>query len=209
MPNRRTRLLIYLFLFFANLTWAYLALHLYFFRGRLAACSWACRLFYLPCMGTFSSVFCIYGCQYSHTAWWKPIFIENCCFCKRIKPQIICNPDLIFGLAEHFVTLTLHTALPWYHFEKMCHPDLTFWPALLFGTWEYAGDLGTSMEPLFTHWPLGDAAVILYLSFSDWYQNNFLSISCEIAFMWLPQYLTTFVQVMAWCHPATSHYLIR
>ena len=41
-------------------------------------------------------------------------FIENCCFSKRIKPKIICNPDLIFGLAEHLVTMTLYTTL---HFE--------------------------------------------------------------------------------------------
>ena len=44
----------------------------------------------------------------------KAIFIENCCFSKRIKPKIICNPDLIFGLAEHLVTMTLYTTI---HFE--------------------------------------------------------------------------------------------
>ena len=82
-------------------------------------------------MGTLSFDFWMYGSLYSHTAWWKSIFIENCCFCKRIKPKIICNPDLVFGLAEHLVTL------PLYHLEEICHPDLIFWPALLFGTWEY------------------------------------------------------------------------
>ena len=44
----------------------------------------------------------------------KAIFIENCCFSKSIKPKIICNPDLIFGLAEHLVTMTLYTTT---HFE--------------------------------------------------------------------------------------------
>ena len=38
-----------------------------------------------------------------------------------------------------------------------------------------------------------------------------LSISCEIALGWMPQDFTddksTLVQVMAWCHQATSHYL--
>ena len=38
-----------------------------------------------------------------------------------------------------------------------------------------------------------------------------LGISCEIALTWKPQDLTddksTLVQVMAWCHQATSHYL--
>ena len=95
-----------------------------------------CWLLYLLFMGTLSFVFCIYGSHYSHTAWRRPIFMENSCFCKRIKSKIICSPDLIFGLAEHLVTLTLYTALSLYHLEEMCHPDLILWPALLFGTWE-------------------------------------------------------------------------
>ena len=121
------------------------------FRGHLAACTKfkpdrptetikrvnVDYCMYLPFMSTLSFVFCIYGSHYSHTAWWKPIFMENWCFYKRIKSKIICSPDLIFGLAEHLVTLTLYTALPLYHLEEMCHPDLIFWPALLFGTWEY------------------------------------------------------------------------
>ena len=40
---------------------------------------------------------------------------------------------------------------------------------------------------------------------------NILSIFCEIAIRWMPQHVTdpksTLVQVMAWCHQATSHYL--
>ena len=40
---------------------------------------------------------------------------------------------------------------------------------------------------------------------------NILSISCEIVLRWTPQDVTddksTLVQVMAWCHQATSHYL--
>ena len=40
---------------------------------------------------------------------------------------------------------------------------------------------------------------------------DILSIFCEIAIRWMPQHLTdhwsTLVQVMAWCHQATSHYL--
>ena len=60
------------------------ALPFYFFRGHLVACTkfkfdrpnWnhkpcECWLFYLP----FD--FCLYGSHYSHTAWWKPICIEN------------------------------------------------------------------------------------------------------------------------------------
>ena len=40
---------------------------------------------------------------------------------------------------------------------------------------------------------------------------NIVSIFCEIAIRWMPQYLTdhksTLVQVMVWCRQATSHYL--
>ena len=42
-------------------------------------------------------------------------------------------------------------------------------------------------------------------------QNSGLGTWCEVYFMWMPQNLTneksTLVQVMAWCHQATSHYL--
>ena len=42
-------------------------------------------------------------------------------------------------------------------------------------------------------------------------QNSSLGASCEIALRWLPQNLSnvksTLVQVMAWCHQATGHYL--
>ena len=42
---------------------------------------------------------------------------------------------------------------------------------------------------------------------------DIFSIICEIALRWMPQDLTyywpTSVQVMAWCHLATSHYLIN
>ena len=42
-------------------------------------------------------------------------------------------------------------------------------------------------------------------------QNTSLCTQCEIVVKWMPQEPTneksTFVQVMAWCHQATSHYL--
>ena len=42
---------------------------------------------------------------------------------------------------------------------------------------------------------------------------DILRISFEIALIWMSQYLTddqsTLVQVMAWCHQATSHYLSK
>ena len=41
-------------------------------------------------------------------------------------------------------------------------------------------------------------------------QKDILSILCEIALIWIPQELTdklTLIEVMAWCHQATCHYL--
>ena len=139
-----TWLLIYLS-FFADLTWAYLALSFYFFRGRLAACTKSDRpteiinpvnFDYFAChLWALLHLFSVYIAVIIHILHDKKTnFIENCCFCKRMKPKIICNPDLIFGLVEHLITLTLFMALPLYYLDKMCHPDLTFWPALLFGT---------------------------------------------------------------------------
>ena len=79
----------------------------------------ACRLFYLPFMA-LCHLFSVYMAVIIHI-----LHDEN---------QSL---YLIFRLAEHLVTLTLYMALPLYHLEEMCHPDLTFWPALLFGTWKY------------------------------------------------------------------------
>ena len=57
--------------------------------------------------------------------------------------------------------------------------------------------------------PLGDVAVIFKMSFSR--QSNSLSAHWEIVPRWMPWNITneksTLVQVMAWCHQATSHYL--
>ena len=65
-----------------------------------------------------------------------------------------------------------------------------------------------------THCPLGPwghgsnfkcAAFLLYI------QKNSLATGCECPFRWIPQNLnddkSTLVQVVAWCHQATSHYL--
>ena len=42
-------------------------------------------------------------------------------------------------------------------------------------------------------------------------QDSSLGPCCEIALRWMPEYVinekSTLVQVMAWCHQATSHYL--
>ena len=59
-------------------------------------------------MGNWLLVFCIWQSYYSHTAWRKSIFIEIFGFCKRIKPNITCNPNLIFRLWEHLANLPLH-----------------------------------------------------------------------------------------------------
>ena len=121
--NRRACLLIY-FSFFADLTYAYLALPFYFFRGHLAACTkfksdrptetikcvnvdfFTCHLWAL------CHLISVYMAVIIHILHDENQSLLN-------KPKIICNPDLIFGLAEHLVTLTLYTALPLYHLEEM------------------------------------------------------------------------------------------
>ena len=64
-----------------------------------------------------------------------------------------------------------------------------------------------------THWPLGDGADILKVYFSN---SSYRIVArahqhFEIVLRWMPENLTlaksTLVQVMAWCHQATSHYL--
>ena len=62
---------------------------------------------------------------------------------------------------------------------------------------------------MLTHWPMGDLNGIL-----DNFQVNLIEgwgVSCESALWWMPLDLiddkSTLVQVMAWCHQATSHYL--
>ena len=59
-----------------------------------------------------------------------------------------------------------------------------------------------------THWPLGNFRYLIFqiISVIDGW-----GISCEHALRWMSLNLTddksTLVQVMAWCHQATSHYL--
>ena len=59
-------------------------------------------------------------------------------------------------------------------------------------------------EVSLTHWPLGDLNAIVSLI-------GIFRSSHDNAFRWMPQDLTDdksrLVQVMAWCHQATSHYL--
>ena len=62
---------------------------------------------------------------------------------------------------------------------------------------------------LLTYWPLGDSNEIS--DFKPVFVIDGWGISCEIALRWMSLGLTddvsTLVQVMAWCHQATSHYL--
>ena len=66
-------------------------------------------------------------------------------------------------------------------------------------------------HPHLTHWPTGRfeqifrQVIFQLISVTDGW-----GISCKIALRWMPLDLTddksTLVQVMAWCHQATSHY---
>ena len=62
-----------------------------------------------------------------------------------------------------------------------------------------------------THWPLGNFNEILDVIFKQILVFNGWGISCEIALIWMSLDFvddqSTLVQVMAWCHQATSHYL--
>ena len=62
-----------------------------------------------------------------------------------------------------------------------------------------------------TRWPLGDRNVILKMQFSILIYIGIFKSSYDNVLRWMPQNLTgdksTLVQVMAWCHQATSHYL--
>ena len=63
-----------------------------------------------------------------------------------------------------------------------------------------------------THWPLGNLNEIFrHLIFKQILVIDGWGISCEICLQWLSLDFTddqsTLVQVMAWCHQATSHYL--
>ena len=57
-----------------------------------------------------------------------------------------------------------------------------------------------------THWPLGNLNKFQTCNFQTDFCEN-----CEIALLWMSLDFTdnqsTLVQVMAWCHKATSHYL--
>ena len=60
-----------------------------------------------------------------------------------------------------------------------------------------------------THCPLRDVAVILKVIF--WNKISSLAIGCATALRWMPQNVTNekslFVQIIAWCRQARSHYL--
>ena len=62
-----------------------------------------------------------------------------------------------------------------------------------------------------THWPLGNLNEILDIIFKQILVIDSWGIFCEIVLIWMSLDFTddqsTLVQVMAWCHQATSHYL--
>ena len=71
--------------------------------------------------------------------------------------------------------------------------------------------MGIAMDHL-THWPPGNVGLIFKSTiFKCLIQNRNLGTGSVITLRWMPQILTneksTLVQVMAWCHQATSHYL--
>ena len=68
---------------------------------------------------------------------------------------------------------------------------------------------GTVATFQLTHWPLGNLNEILI--FKQIFVIDGWGISCEIALIWMSLHFaddqSTMVQVIAWCHQATSHCL--
>ena len=90
--------------------------------------------------------------------------------------------------------------------------SLTDWIKQHFQLRKVHPNLVGTMKVILTHWPLGSVTLYLKLViFKLVLRIDILSISSEIALRLMPQDLTcdmsTLVQVMAWCHRATSHYL--
>ena len=103
-------------------------------------------------------------------------------------------PNVVMQHADHRGSLAVgYRVKDLIHLRRVTHRNLT-----------------TPWKPQLTHWPLGGFDWSLKLvNFKLISPINIWSIYCEIAIRWIPQYLTdqTLVQVMAWCHEATSHYL--
>ena len=82
------------------------------------------------------------------------------------------------------------------------HPVSCHWEVPPTG-WE----LKKESHGTWTHWPLGDLAVILKYNFQTHYTEQH-GTSCQIALRWKPQNLinerSTLVQIKAWCCKATS-----
>ena len=97
------------------------------------------------------------------------------------------------------------TSCTWFRRGVLCDRGFT----LLFQV--RSGSFLISYHEL-THWPLGDLDAIIKLQFSVlFYWFFFFRSSNDNAPRWMPWNLTddksTLVQVMAWCHQATSHCL--
>ena len=64
---------------------------------------------------------------------------------------------------------------------------------------------------LLTHWPLRGRVLIWMWNFATYWNEWYLEHSSEIALRWMAQDFaddkSTWIQVMAWCRPAPSHYL--
>ena len=104
--------------------------------------------------------------------------------------------------------------LPLYSDPVMCPCDTSqleaVWCQPIGGRVSYPTDMHVFFAVLcLTHWPLGDLNVILKMEFSILFY--WLVSSHDNALQWMPHDLTddksTWVQVMAWCCQATSHYL--
>ena len=117
------------------------------------------------------------------------------------------SPDVVKSLQLIWRSFRLNL---WVPNLQMSYRDLITWQ----NTRIVALSMAAGWHTLLTHWPIeirkfqrNFRKVIfqLILVIDGW------SIACKIVLKWIPMDLTdaksTLVQVMAWCHQATSHYL--
>ena len=93
--------------------------------------------------------------------------------------------------------------------KSISHPCYCCAPHVLLLRYKWKHSYVLVIKCRITHCPLTDVAVILKVIF--WNKISSLATGCETALRWMPQNVTNekslFVQIIAWCRQARSHYL--
>ena len=164
-------------------------------------------------MGSWFLYLCLRSCRAQHSSYFVPVHLCSL-------------PD--WTRAHSLQTLGESGSHPWYHdhtTEKQCEKKVfnSLGPSDAIWCWRSWSTLkiedyifkitlrsprGQWVNSLET-WRYGSN--FKCITFKLIIQNRSFGIWCEIALRWIPQNFTneksTLLQVMAWCHQATSHYL--